>query len=45
VVVLGVAAREGISISFMEFLKVGMVVLVITVAVGFVMLCAMFGML
>ena len=45
VVVLGVAAREGIAISFMEFLKIGMVVLVITVAVGLVMLYGMFGML
>lgn len=45
VVVLGVAEREGVSITFMQFLKIGMVTLVITVAVGLVMLYAMFGML
>lgn len=45
VVVLGVAEREGVAITFMQFLKIGMVTLVITVAVGLVMLYAMFGML
>lgn len=45
VVVLGVAEREGIVITFMQFLKIGMLTLVITVAVGLVMLYAMFGML
>ncbi len=45
VVVLGVAEREGIAITFMQFLKIGMLTLVITVAVGLVMLYAMFGML
>lgn len=34
VVVLGIAEREGINISFMDFLKIGMFVLIITVAVG-----------
>ena len=34
VVVLGIAARNGYSISFMEFLKIGMLVLFITVAIG-----------
>ena len=45
VVVLGVAAREGVNISFMQFLKIGMLTLVVTVGVGLVMLYAMFGML
>jgi len=45
VVVLGVAEREGVAITFMQFLKIGMVTLVITVAVGLLMLYAMFGML
>ncbi|WAI01863.1 ArsB/NhaD family transporter [Methanogenium organophilum] len=45
VVVLGVAEREGVAITFMQFLKIGMATLVITVAVGLVMLYAMFGML
>lgn len=45
VVVLGVAEREGIAITFIQFMKVGMVVLVMTVAVGLLMLYAMFGML
>ncbi|KUK63277.1 MAG: putative tyrosine transporter P-protein [Methanoculleus marisnigri] len=34
VVVLGIAARNGVSISFVEFLKVGMLVLLVTVAIG-----------
>ncbi|QYZ80076.1 transporter [Methanofollis formosanus] len=34
VVVLGVAEREGINISFIEFLKIGMIVLVLSVAIG-----------
>ncbi len=34
VVVLGIASREGILISFVEFLKIGMVILVITVGIG-----------
>jgi Na+/H+ antiporter NhaD/arsenite permease-like protein len=45
VVVLGVAEREGVAVTFMQFLKIGMLTLVITVAVGLVMLYAMFGML
>ncbi|MCC7556312.1 MAG: ArsB/NhaD family transporter [Methanoculleus marisnigri] len=38
VVVIGIAEREGFHISFVEFLKVGMLVLFVTVAVGFGML-------
>ncbi len=34
VVVLGIAARNGFTISFVEFLKVGMLVLLVTVAIG-----------
>ncbi len=34
VVVLGIAARNGFSISFVEFLKIGMLVLFVTVAIG-----------
>ncbi|MDD4254983.1 MAG: ArsB/NhaD family transporter [Methanofollis sp.] len=34
VVVIGIAERQGINISFVEFLKVGMVVLIVSVAVG-----------
>jgi len=34
VVVLGIAARNGYTISFVEFLKVGMLVLFVTVAIG-----------
>jgi Na+/H+ antiporter NhaD/arsenite permease-like protein len=34
VVVLGIAERNRIKISFIEFLKVGMVILLVTVAVG-----------
>jgi Na+/H+ antiporter NhaD/arsenite permease-like protein len=45
VVVLGVAEREGIAITFMQFLKIGMLTLIVTVAVGLAMLYAMFGML
>jgi len=43
VVVLGIADREGIKISFMDFLKIGMLVLVVTVAVGLGMLYLMYG--
>jgi Na+/H+ antiporter NhaD/arsenite permease-like protein len=42
VVVLGIAEREGINISFMDFLKIGMLTLVITVAVGLGILWIMF---
>lgn len=42
VVVLGISEREGISISFMDFLKLGMFVLAVTVAVGMGMLWIMF---
>ena len=34
VVVLGIAARNEITISFVEFLKIGMLVLLVTVAIG-----------
>lgn len=34
-VVIGIAEREGIGITFIDFLKVGMLVLFLTVAVGF----------
>ncbi len=34
VVVLGIAARNGHTISFVEFLKIGMLVLLVTVAIG-----------
>ncbi|WP_442919544.1 SLC13 family permease [Methanoculleus sp.] len=34
VVVLGIAARNGYNISFVEFLKIGMLVLLVTVAIG-----------
>jgi Na+/H+ antiporter NhaD/arsenite permease-like protein len=42
VVVLGIAEREGINITFMDFMKIGMVTLVITVAVGLGMLWMMY---
>jgi len=42
VVVLGISEREGINISFIDFLKLGMFVLVVTVAVGLGMLWIMF---
>jgi len=42
VVVIGIAEREGIGITFIDFLKVGMLVLFVTVAVGFGMLWMMF---
>jgi len=38
VVVIGIAAREGVKISFMDFLKVGAIVMAVTVAVGLGML-------
>ncbi|WP_324736505.1 ArsB/NhaD family transporter [Thermococcus sp. SY098] len=34
VVVIGIAEREGIRITFGDFLKVGMVIMIVTVAVG-----------
>ncbi len=34
VVVIGIAAREGVRISFMDFLKVGIAIMVGTVAIG-----------
>lgn len=34
VVVLGIASREGILATFVEFLKIGMVILAITVGIG-----------
>ncbi|NJE02393.1 SLC13 family permease [Thermococcus sp. JdF3] len=34
VVVLGIAAREGVRITFMDFLKVGLVIMLVTVTVG-----------
>lgn len=42
VVVLGIAEREGIKITFFDFLKIGMFVLVVTVAIGLGMLYLMF---
>jgi Na+/H+ antiporter NhaD/arsenite permease-like protein len=44
VVVIGIAEREGIGISFIDFLKVGMLVLFVTVAVGFGVLWLKFAM-
>ena len=38
VVVIGIAEREGITITFVDFLKIGMLVLFVTVAVGLGML-------
>jgi len=32
--VIGIAEREGINISFVDFLKIGLVVLVVSVAIG-----------
>ncbi|WP_067051342.1 ArsB/NhaD family transporter [Methanofollis ethanolicus] len=43
VVVIGIAEREGVSITFMDFLKMGMLVLVITVAAGLGVLLLMYG--
>ncbi|AFL95467.1 arsenical pump membrane protein [Thermococcus cleftensis] len=34
VVVLGIAAKEGVRITFMDFLKVGLVIMLVTVTVG-----------
>lgn len=42
VVVLGISEREGIRISFLDFMKLGMVVMAITVAVGLGLLWVMF---
>jgi len=44
VVVIGIAEREGIGITFIDFLKVGMLVLFVTVGVAFGMLWLTFGM-
>ena len=44
VVVIGIAEREGIGITFIDFLKVGMLVLFVTVAVGFGILWLKFAM-
>ncbi|KAF5047312.1 putative transporter [anaerobic digester metagenome] len=44
VVVIGIAEREGIGITFIDFLKVGMLVLFVTVGIGFGMLWLTFGM-
>ncbi|MFA4647707.1 ArsB/NhaD family transporter [Pyrococcus kukulkanii] len=43
VVVLGIAYREGIKITFKDFLKVGMVIMTITVGVGSLILIARYG--
>jgi Na+/H+ antiporter NhaD/arsenite permease-like protein len=43
VVVIGIAEREGVSITFMDFLKMGMLVLVVTVAAGLGVLLLMYG--
>jgi Na+/H+ antiporter NhaD/arsenite permease-like protein len=43
VVVIGIAEREGISITFMDFLKIGMLVLLVTVAAGLGVLLLMYG--
>jgi len=42
VVVIGIGEREGIHISFIDFLKIGMLVLFITISVGLLMLYMMF---
>jgi len=42
VVVLGIAEREGIKITFFDFLKIGMFVLFVTVAIGLGILYIMF---
>jgi Na+/H+ antiporter NhaD/arsenite permease-like protein len=42
VVVLGISEREGIGISFLDFMKLGMAVMAITVAVGLGILWVMF---
>ncbi|MBP1929233.1 Na+/H+ antiporter NhaD/arsenite permease-like protein [Methanolinea mesophila] len=42
VVVLGISEREGIRISFLDFMKLGMAVMAITVAVGLGILWIMF---
>ncbi|MDD4253724.1 MAG: ArsB/NhaD family transporter [Methanoculleus horonobensis] len=45
VVVLGIAARNNLSISFLEFLKVGMLVLFVTVGIGSAILYLNFAVL
>ena len=42
VVVLGISDREGIKITFYDFLKIGLLVLFVTVAIGLGMLYIMF---
>ncbi|MDD3622783.1 MAG: ArsB/NhaD family transporter [Methanofollis sp.] len=42
VVVIGIAERQGVTITFMDFLKIGMLILFVTVAVGLGMLLLMF---
>jgi Na+/H+ antiporter NhaD/arsenite permease-like protein len=42
VVVLGISEREGIKISFLDFMKLGMAIMAITVAVGLGILWVMF---
>ena len=45
VVVLGIAARNNLTITFVEFLKVGMLVLFVTVAIGTAILYLNFAVL
>ncbi|KDE54677.1 SLC13 family permease [Methanoculleus sp. MH98A] len=45
VVVIGIAARSNLSISFLEFLKVGMLVLFVTVGIGTAILYLNFAVL
>ena len=44
VVVIGIAHREGVRITFGEFLKVGAVIMFSTVAVGSLMLWVRYGL-
>ncbi|CAB50593.1 ArsB/NhaD family transporter [Pyrococcus abyssi] len=43
VVVLGIAYREGIRITFIDFLKVGMIIMLLTVGAGSLVLIARYG--
>ncbi|AEC51809.1 transport protein [Pyrococcus sp. NA2] len=43
VVVLGIAYRENIKISFKDFLKIGMIVMILTVGLGTLILMARYG--
>ncbi|ASJ15997.1 transporter [Thermococcus chitonophagus] len=43
IVVLGIAYREGIRITFKDFLKVGMIIMLITVGAGSLILIARYG--